>query len=187
MFFRSRVFAGLLMVGVCGGPAFAVNSCWYEEVSTLAGGAIELSFEPNCRNSESEDEVAAIKHETSEAVFALGAPCQFTLDVDASAAASALARVPRTSLAGVFSLRASEEAALETEVFGLGHVLSVNRAERVVTLRHRAVQEYGWHAGERSFVVAASVAMDLVPADSEVFFGLAQAVDGTFIITAIFE
>lgn len=183
MFFRSRFLAGLLLVGVCGGPAFTANSSWYGEVTALVE---ELSIEAHCR-SECVNEIAVKKHEISDVVSASGEPRQITVESGAGDTVFAMARALRRSFTGVFLLLADEETVLEAEVFGSGRVLSVNRAQRVVTLQHRAIQEYGWFAGARSFVVATSVAMDLVPENGEVFFGVAQAIDGTFIITAIFE
>ncbi len=80
----------------------------------------------------------------------------------------------------------AEEPGLETEVFGMGQILSVNREARLITIKHRAVEIYGWSEGEFTLAVAPSIVFDEVPKNGEIFFGLARTAEGTFIVTALF-
>jgi len=79
----------------------------------------------------------------------------------------------------------SDEATLETETFGMGQIISLDRTARRITIQHQAVESYDWLAGERSLDIAANVPLDNVTEAIEIHFGLARKTDSSVIVTAI--
>jgi len=77
------------------------------------------------------------------------------------------------------------QAAEETAATGVGTVNSVETGTRKINLTHDPMPEIGWPKMTMDFTVADGVDLDAVAPGDTVRFALAEAGDGSYVITAI--
>ncbi|UTW54658.1 efflux RND transporter periplasmic adaptor subunit [Kordiimonas sp. SCSIO 12610] len=90
-----------------------------------------------------------------------------------------------SSFTGARTRLTTEEPVLETEVFGRGNILSLDKASRTVTINHQAIDDYDWPAGEREFRLSSNVVAEAIPDKASIHFGMASKPDGSVIVTVI--